>query len=88
MKIQAILARGKKKDFWDIAELLNLFTLDQLIQFHREKFPNQFLAITIPQELTFFEDANNSVNPVCLKIQSWEEIKLKINSTVRKYLKI
>ncbi|MBK9107110.1 MAG: hypothetical protein IPM92_01685 [Saprospiraceae bacterium] len=33
MKIQAILGRGTKKDFWDICELLNHFSIDQLIQF-------------------------------------------------------
>jgi len=88
MKIQAILGRANKKDFWDIAELLDYFTLDQMIGFHKEKFPNQFLAITIPQALTFFEEANNSVDPISLKNQTWEEIKLKINSKIREYLKI
>lgn len=88
MKIQAVLGRAKKKDFWDIAELLDHYTLEQMISLHKEKFPNQFLAITIPQALTFFEEANHSVAPVSLKNQTWEGIKLKINSKVKAYLKI
>jgi len=33
MKIQAILGRGKRKDFWDIAELLRHYNLSQMIGF-------------------------------------------------------
>lgn len=32
MKIQAMLGRGKKKDFWDICELLNYVNIQQLIE--------------------------------------------------------
>jgi len=88
MKIQAVLGRAKKKDFWDIAELLDHYTLEQMISFHKEKFPNQFLAITIPQALTFFEEANHSVDPISLNNQTWEGIKLKINTKVKAYLKV
>lgn len=49
MKINAILGRGKKKDFWDIYELLHHYTLEQFIRFHTEKYPSQQLMITIPQ---------------------------------------
>ena len=31
MKVQAILGRGKKKDFWDIAELLNHYSVPDFI---------------------------------------------------------
>jgi predicted nucleotidyltransferase component of viral defense system len=37
MKVQAILGRGKKKDFWDIAELLKHFPISDFIKFHKEK---------------------------------------------------
>lgn len=35
MKVQAVLDRAKKKDFWDIAELLNHFTMDDSISFYK-----------------------------------------------------
>ena len=41
MKINAILGRGKKKDFWDMAELLSNYTLGEIIDFYQNKFPNQ-----------------------------------------------
>ena len=31
MKIQAILGRGKKKDFWDLYELFQHYTLQQIM---------------------------------------------------------
>lgn len=40
MKIQAILGRGKKKDFWDIAEILEQYTLNEIIYFHQKKYPS------------------------------------------------
>lgn len=40
MKINAILGRGAKKDFWDLVELLKYFSLKQIVEFHRKKFPD------------------------------------------------
>jgi predicted nucleotidyltransferase component of viral defense system len=86
MKIQAILGRGKKKDFWDLALLLEKHGLGNIIDWHTEKFPNQMLLISIPQTITYFDDANLSQDPICLLGLSWEDIKNKIRSAVREYL--
>ncbi len=86
MKIQAILGRGKKKDFWDLALLLEKHGLGNIIDWHTEKFPNQMLLISIPQTITYFDDANLSQDPICLLGLSWEDIKNKIRSAVRDYL--
>ena len=87
MKIQAILGRGKKKDFWDIAELLQNFSLQQIISWHNAKFPNQMLLISIPQALTYFVDAEESEDPVSLKGQTWLSVKKQIQENVSEYLK-
>lgn len=87
MKVQAILGRGKKKDFWDIAELLKHFTVSDFIQFHKEKYSSQNLLITVPQAMTYFPDAEESEDPVSLKKQTWETVKEFINAKVREYLK-
>jgi predicted nucleotidyltransferase component of viral defense system len=86
MKIQAILGRGKKKDFWDLALLLEKHGLGNIIDWHKEKFPNQMLLISIPQTITYFDDANLSQDPICLLGLSWEDVKNKIRSAVRDYL--
>ena len=86
MKIQAILGRGKKKDFWDIAELLRHYDLSQMIDFHKAKYPNQMLFISIPQALIYFKDADNSDEPVSFKRQTWGKIKELIQKKVREFL--
>ncbi len=86
MKVQAILGRGKKKDFWDVAELLEHFTIADFIQFHKEKFAAQNLLITVPQALTYFADADESEDPISLKKQTWLKVQKIIKAKVREYL--
>jgi predicted nucleotidyltransferase component of viral defense system len=87
MKVQAILGRGKKKDFWDIAELLQHFSVADFIQFHKEKYSTQNLLITVPQAITYFSDAEESEDPISLKNQTWEKVKAFISKKVSEYLK-
>lgn len=87
MKIQAILGRGKKKDFYDIAELLNHYSVADFIKFHKEKFDTQNLLISVPQAMLYFADAEESEDPKSLKKQTWPSVKKQISKKVRKYLK-
>lgn len=87
MKIQAILGRGRKKDFWDLHELLQNYSLQQISDWHRKKYPGQMLAISIPNAISYFTDAEDSEDPVSLKGQTWEGIKRSISQTVSDYLK-
>ena len=86
MKIQAILGRGRKKDFWDIAALLEHYDLSQMIDFHRAKYPSQMLMISIPQAIVYFKDAEDSEEPISFKGQTWDMIKEFIKENVRRYL--
>jgi len=87
MKIQAILGRAKKKDFWDLYELLQHYSLQQMIDWHQQKYPSQMLAISIPNAITYFTDADESKTPESFKNQTWEGIKKSIQKTVRDYLR-
>ena len=87
MKIQAILGRGKKKDFWDLHELLQHYPLQQMIDWHKQKYPSQMLAISIPNAITYFADADESETPVSFKNQTWEQIKKGISKAVSDYLR-
>ena len=87
MKLNAILGRGRKKDFWDLYELLHHYSLESMIHFHETKFPEQNLLITIPQAITYFIDAEESEDPVSLRGQTWESVKKFIQQQVREYLK-
>ncbi len=87
MKINAILGRGKKKDFWDLYELLHHYSVKETIAFHEKKYPEQNLLITIPQAITYFNDAEESEEPRSLKGQTWEGVKKFIQGKVSDYLR-
>lgn len=87
MKLNAILGRGRKKDFWDLFELLKYYSLTEMIAYHEMRYPDQNLLISIPQAITYFEDAEESEEPVSLKGQNWNMIKQTIRSKVSDYLK-
>ncbi|GAB2492112.1 nucleotidyl transferase AbiEii/AbiGii toxin family protein [Algoriphagus taiwanensis] len=87
MKIQAILGRGKKKDFWDIAELLQHYSVGDFIQSHKEKYSTQNLLISIPQVMVYFQDAEEDENPVSLKGQTWTSVKKTITKKVSAHLR-
>lgn len=87
MKIQAILGRAKKKDFWDLYELLKDYSLQQLIDWHKQKYPSQMLAISIPHAITYFAEADESETPVSFNKQTWEQIKRGISVKVSDYLR-
>ncbi len=87
MKISAILKRGVKKDFWDVAELLQHYSIEDFIDCYNKKYPNQQLLISIPQALTYFADAEESEEPISLKNQTWMDVKRQIQQKVNDYLK-
>lgn len=87
MKLNAILGKAKKKDFWDMYELLHHYSLKDMIAFHEKKFPEQNLLITIPQAIIYFDDANESEDPVSLKGQTWKTVKKFIQQKVSDYLR-
>lgn len=86
MKVQAVLGRARKKDFWDIAELLEHYSVDDFARFHQEKFSNQHLMVTVPQAISYFADAEEDADPKSLKGQTWESVKAVIREKVRNYL--
>ena len=87
MKVNAILGRGKKKDFWDIFELLHHYSIADIIEFYDNKFPNQQLMIGIPHALTYFDDAEESEDPISLKGQTWPDVKKFIQQKVSEFLR-
>ncbi len=87
MKINAILGRGQKKDFFDLAELLKHYSLKEILDWHKQKYPSQQLLISIPNALIYFEDAELSPDPVSLNGQTWEKVKKILQLKVREFLK-
>lgn len=86
MKVQAVLGRARKKDFWDIATILEHYTVADFARFHKEKYSTQNLLVTIPQAITYFAEAEDDADPKSLKGQNWESVKGIIREKVRGFL--
>ena len=82
MKLGAISSRGAKKDFWDIAELLNHFSLKQMLQFFTVKYSNSDPGYVV-RSLTYFDDAELQADPVLLNTIEWSEVKHRILQAVK-----
>lgn len=84
IKIDVIAREGRKKDFWDIHELLGCYPLEEMLELHHEMFPHTHERDEILKNMVNFESANHDFNPVCLKGKRWELIMLDILDTVNK----
>lgn len=80
-KVNAVSRRATKKDFWDIDLLLETFSINEIAEFYRKKYL-PMLAIGVAQMLVYFEEAENSPDPVCLRGKSWDKIKSNIFSKI------
>lgn len=78
MKIDVVQRGGRKKDFWDIHELLESLTLNQLLDLHHQKYPYIHDRELILKNIIDFANADNEPDPICLKGKYWELIKLDI----------
>ena len=75
MKMDVIQRGGRKKDFWDLHELLPTYSVQHMLLLHEKRYPYSHDKNTIIKNLTNFEYADNDLNPICLKGKYWEFIK-------------
>ncbi len=86
MKILAISQRGRKRDFIDIFFLIKEFSLKQIIEFIKEKYPMFNIYVGL-QGLTYFKDADEDPEKSrcrLLKKVRWGETKKFIIKEVNK----
>ena len=81
MKLNSTMNRGSKKDFFDIFELLDHFSLQEIISFHLTKYDFNS-QLTLLKSLVYFEDAEKEPNPVSTKSVNWDSVKKKISNAV------
>ena len=86
MKLSAVANRGRKKDFIDVARLLDVFSLDQMLSFHKEKFSVSELSFPL-RGLMYFDDAEEDPMPEMLDGDlTWENVKKTVVAATRKYV--
>jgi len=87
MKLDAIAARGTYKDFIDIYFLLEEYSLEQLLNFLRNKFVNvEYNEAHLVKSLTYFKDAEQSQMPKMMEKIDWEQVKTRLRAVVKEYI--
>jgi predicted nucleotidyltransferase component of viral defense system len=79
MKLDAISRGGRKKDFWDLSEILDHYSLSFLLDQYQVKYPFNELA-DVKRGLLDFEIAENMPDPICLRGKYWENVKEDIKA--------
>lgn len=81
MKITAIIGRGTKKDFIDIAFLLHHFSLEEILHFYAAKYNDSSVFMAM-KSLAYFDDAEADPMPDMFVNQSWQQLKAYILSKI------
>jgi predicted nucleotidyltransferase component of viral defense system len=76
MKIDVISKGGIKKDFWDIHELKDDYSIEKMLALHRQRNPYTHDEDQIRSNFLNFKNADDDFDPICLKGKHWEIIKL------------
>jgi len=82
MKLNAIAGRGSKKDFIDLYFILQRFSLNEVINFYNEKYPDGSIFMVL-KSLSYFEDADLELSPKMYIDVQWDEIKVFISEQLK-----
>lgn len=86
-KLMALTQRNRRqKDFWDINELLNKFTLKQLIDFAEKRYPYNFDKAVLLESLKTAGSVELAPEGIkCLRGNYWELIVLDLAAVARDF---
>ena len=85
MKLDVIGRGGRKKDFWDIHELLKQFEIPEMLDIYSVRYPYTFTQDELIPQLTNFTIADIDPDPNCLLGKYWELIKLDLEDKMVDY---
>ena len=78
MKIDVVQRTARKKDFWDLHELLDKYSPEQMIALHKQRYPYTHDEPLIRTHFIDFSSADEDFDPICLRGKYWEIIKSDI----------
>lgn len=82
MKVDILMRTGRKKDFWDLHETLENYTIPEMIALHKARFEWTHDPDLIIKNFTAFDRADEDLDPICLKGKEWLFIKEDIEEVV------
>lgn len=83
MKMDVVQRGGRKKDFWDIHELLDMYSFQSMLQLHERRYPYLHDDELIRSNLANFTSADDDVDPICMRGKHWEVIKVDLIEVAR-----
>ncbi|NVM67596.1 putative nucleotidyltransferase component of viral defense system [Mucilaginibacter sp. SG538B] len=84
LKLNAVKGRGVKKDFWDIAKLLEFYSFENLFQFYHDRYTYDDTFAVI-RSVVYFADAENTITPESLDGMTWDKVKQTITNAFDDY---
>ncbi|SDD99178.1 Nucleotidyl transferase AbiEii toxin, Type IV TA system [Mucilaginibacter pineti] len=84
MKTDVISRGGRKKDFWDLHELLDSYTIDKMIALHAATYEWTHDENGIVNNFTDFAQVDEDFDPICLKGKEWAFIKDDFEEALKK----
>lgn len=85
MKVDVVQRGGRKKDFWDLHELLMQWNLSEMLSLHQQRYPYTHDEELILNNFIKFDHADDDFDPICLRGKYWEFIKEDIVDAVKAY---
>ncbi len=76
MKLDALLSRAARKDFYDLYFICQKIPLRSLLNLAPQKYANiRDFEVQTVKRLVYFESADVEVDPMMLQPVSWEAVK-------------
>lgn len=76
MKLDALISRGSRKDFYDLHQIMQQISLPDLLALGKKKYPyaRDFELMAV-ESLVMFENADRDIQPELLISLSWEQVR-------------
>jgi hypothetical protein len=84
--IDIIQRKGRKKDFWDLHELLERYPIERMLELHEERYPYAHSRDEIMKNFVDFDRAEDDFDPICFHGKFWESIKDDFCDEANKFL--
>lgn len=83
MKVDVIQRVGRKKDFWDLHDLLESYNITQMLDLHEQRYPYAHDKDLIIKNFTNFDQADDDFDPICFKGKYWAFIKEDFEEVIK-----
>ncbi|CAM3624579.1 nucleotidyl transferase AbiEii/AbiGii toxin family protein [Flavobacterium gelidilacus] len=85
MKVDVIQRGGRKKDFWDLHDLIDSYSVTKMLELHQQRYSYTHDRELIIQNFTEFEQADDDLTPICFRGKYWEFIKEDLEEIMVKF---